>query len=166
MTRMLKIALTTVGKAVGAAGAVLLAAACASGGAYVAPPAEATAIRIESLLEADRAFAARAAEVGPSAAFADFMAADGKLLGAADEPIVGTEAIAALMASLPETAEISWTPLEAMVSASGEFGVTWGEYRLAAPGENGVLVEETGRYLTVWRKDEQGRWRGVLDIGT
>lgn len=150
-----------------AAGAGLLAAACAAGGgAYVAPSADATAIRVESLLEADRAFAARAQEVGPAAAFADFMAADGKLLGAAEEPVAGTEAIAALMGSLPENAEISWTPLEAMVSDSGEFGVTWGEYRLAAPGENGALVEETGRYLTVWRKDEQGRWRGVLDIGT
>jgi ketosteroid isomerase-like protein len=132
----------------------------------VAPSADATAIRIESLMEADRAFAARAAEVGASAAFSDFMAVDGKLLGAAEEPVVGTAAIAALMASLPENAEISWTPLEAMVSDSGEFGVTWGEYRLAAPGADGAVVEETGRYLTVWRKDEQGRWRGVLDIGT
>ncbi len=143
-------------------------AACGTAGrtAYVAPSEGVTEVRTESLLEADRAFAARAQDVGPAAAFADFMAEDGKLLGAADDPVEGTAAIFAVMVALPENAEMSWTPLEAIVSDSGEMGVTWGEYRLSAPGEGGAVIEESGRYLTVWRKDEQGRWRGVLDIGT
>jgi ketosteroid isomerase-like protein len=160
MTRMLTIAV--------AGGACLLAAACATGApsAYVAPSSDVTAIRVESLLEADRAFSARAREAGAAAAFSEFMAADGKLLGAAEDPVAGTEAIAALMASLPAGAELSWAPIEAVVADSGELGVTWGEYSLTVPGENGATIEETGRYLTVWRKDESGRWRGVYDIGT
>jgi ketosteroid isomerase-like protein len=104
--------------------------------------------------------------VGAAAAFSDFMAEDGKLLGAGEDPVVGTEAIVAVMSELPEGADINWTPVEALVSDSGELGITWGEYRLSVPGEDGAAVEETGRYLTVWRKDDQGRWRGVLDIGT
>jgi ketosteroid isomerase-like protein len=151
-----------------AGGLALLVAACEAGlrSAYVAPSAEVTAIRAESLLEADRAFAARAREVGAAAAFSEFMAPDGKLLGAGEDPVVGTEAIVAVMAALPADAEISWTPNEAFVADSGELGVTWGEYRLSLPGEGGEASVQAGRYVTVWRKDETGRWRGVIDIGT
>jgi ketosteroid isomerase-like protein len=146
----------------------LLAAACQTSlqSAYVAPSTEASAIRIASLLEADRAFSARAREVGAAAAFSEFMAEDGKLLGAGEDPVVGTEAIYSVMAALPAEAELSWEPIEGVVADSGELGVTWGEYRLTVPGDGGAAIEETGRYVTVWRKDEMGRWRGLLDIGT
>jgi ketosteroid isomerase-like protein len=154
---------------IAAAGAgVLLATACGAGprDAYVAPSSAVVEIRAESLLAADRAFAARAREVGAAEAFIDFMDADGKLLGAAEDPVVGSEAIFSVMAALPDEADISWSPVEAFVADSGELGVTWGTYRLFIPGPAGEAVEETGRYLTVWRKDENGRWRGILDIGT
>lgn len=160
MTAMLKAA---------AAGLVLVLAACATRGepsAYAPPAPEAQAVRVQSLLDADRAFAARAQTAGAAAAFADFMAEDGKLLGAAAEPVIGTAAIFEVMVALPENAEISWAPVEAVVAESGELGFTWGDYRLSAPGADGSTVVETGRYLTVWRKDAQGRWRGVIDIGT
>jgi ketosteroid isomerase-like protein len=160
MESMLKIA--------AAGGFALLLAACETGSrsAYEAPTSEVAQIRAQSLLEADRAFAAKARTDGAAAAFADFMAEDGKLLGAADEPVEGTQAIYDVMALLPDNAEIAWTPVEAVVADSGELGFTWGSYRLIAPGADGEMVVETGRYLTVWRRDAQGRWRGVLDIGT
>lgn len=142
----------------------LYVAACAQGRG--GPLGEAAMVRIESLLEADRAFAARALEVGAAAAFADFMAEDGKLLGAAAEPVEGAQAIYDVMAAMPAEAELSWTPVEAMVAESGELGFTWGSYRLAAPGPDGEMQVQNGRYLTVWRKDAQGRWRGAIDIGT
>lgn len=166
MTRMLR----TADRLLVAAALFAALAACGTrtGSAYLdvdAPP-EVAAIRAESLMEADRAFAARARDIGIAEAFVEFMDEDAKLLGAADEPVVGSEAIFAVMATLPDEADFEWSPTEAVVSDSGEMGVTWGVYRLAFPGEAGETIESTGRYLTVWRKDGDGRWRGVLDIGT
>jgi len=128
-------------------------------------PAE-QAISLDDLMRADRAFSSMAQTVGVAEAFAEYMDADGKVLGAGDAPAVGAEAIFALFAAFPDEALFSWSPVEGFVAASGDMGVTWGTYDLGFPDEDGNVVMDTGRYLTVWRRDEAGRWRGFLDIGT
>lgn len=120
----------------------------------------------EEVMAADRAFAEMARTVGVAEAFTTYMAADGKLLGAGPDPVVGTEAIFAVFAAFPEEADFTWSPVEAVVSADGDLAVTWGTYSVSFPGTDGEAEPETGRYMTVWRKDAEGRWRGVLDIGT
>jgi uncharacterized protein (TIGR02246 family) len=151
-----------------AAGLALLASACsiAARTDYVEKSAKVEAIRKDSLLGVDKAFAERAKAVGAAQAFRDFMAEDGKLLAGHGDPVTGSDAIFSLMATLPRGSTIDWTPVEALVAASGDLGVTWGEYKMSAPGKGGAVVEEKGRYVTVWRRDGRGRWRGVLDIGT
>lgn len=61
---------------------------------------------------------------------------------------------------------ISWTPDSAVVSQSGEFGYTFGTNAVTAPDSAGKLATHVGRYITVWRKGADGRWRCVMDYAT
>ena len=114
-----------------------------------------------SLLAADRAFAAMAQSEGHDAAWRAYMAPEAKLLSSDEPPVEGAAAIAEVMAALPEGAALNWSPQEAVVAHSGELGVTWGEYRLTIPDAE----PQTGRYMTVWRKDVRNEWRVILDFG-
>ena len=55
---------------------------------------------------------------------------------------------------------LQWSPDEAHVAAQGDLGVTSGRWMRLAGGSSAG-----GRYLTVWRRGEDGRgWRVLLDV--
>ena len=58
---------------------------------------------------------------------------------------------------------LTWEPLEALVAASGELGVTWGIYYFNALDELGAPYVAEGKYVYVWRNNN-GRWELILDI--
>jgi ketosteroid isomerase-like protein len=59
---------------------------------------------------------------------------------------------------------ITWKPIEAVVSASGDLGYTTGTNSFTFPDAQGRLMTSNGRYLTVWRREPGGRWRCVVDF--
>lgn len=60
--------------------------------------------------------------------------------------------------------ELTWDPNFASVG-SGNLGYTVGTYQMTRSGESGP-VTETGSYLTVWRRTEDGAWHVEADIGS
>jgi len=112
---------------------------------------------VDDLLAADTAFAARAGESGQHVAFAEYLAPDGILFR--PEAVVGQQWLAG---NEPATGRLEWWPSAAAVDCSGRLGVSTGPWRYsnAAGGESA-----TGHYLSVWRRDEDGQWRVVLDHG-
>ena len=54
---------------------------------------------------------------------------------------------------------LSWTPASAEVASSGDIGYTTGAYESSMGG-----VKETGKYVTVWRKQADGGWKVTNDI--
>jgi ketosteroid isomerase-like protein len=120
--------------------------------------------RVE-VLAVDREFAARAAQVGAAAAFREFMDPDeGRLIPRVGPPAVGEAAIYAMMGGdARDPGRLVWTPEEAFVAESGEFAATWGSARYIP--NDADAPERQGRYVTVWRKDDDGRWRGLIDLG-
>ena len=60
-----------------------------------------------------------------------------------------------------EDVSLDWEPLGGAVSASGDLAYTYGDYET----RNGDEVIARGRYVTVWRKGEDGVWRVLTDIG-
>jgi ketosteroid isomerase-like protein len=42
-------------------------------------------------------------------------------------------------------------------------GFTWGHYESNSKDAEGKPVKETGRYMTVWKKQSDGSWKVVLD---
>jgi Domain of unknown function (DUF4440) len=55
---------------------------------------------------------------------------------------------------------LSWTPVGADVSASGDLGYTYWTYEFRSAGEDGKPVLENGKYTSFWKKHKDGSWRG------
>ena len=61
---------------------------------------------------------------------------------------------------------LTWEPDKEEMAASGDLGYTYGRYRYRGNGPDGRPVVHNGKYVTIWRKEQDGRWRIVVDIGT
>ena len=141
---------------------IFLCLALLAGGARAQSGPAATANTVRA---ADQAFEARAQTVGAAQAFRDFMDPADGLQFAGGPPIRGAEAIYKAMGGPSKDAPgLQWTVVDAWGAASGDMGVTTGTWKLTAKGASAPMV--TGRYVTVWRKDAGGAWKGLIDIGT
>jgi ketosteroid isomerase-like protein len=60
---------------------------------------------------------------------------------------------------------LAWSPAGAQASGGGDFGFTYGVWEKTGKGPDGKLTVMKGKYLTVWRKNADGKWQVVADIG-
>ena len=120
----------------------------------------------DSLLNADRVLAARSHTIGFVAAYSEAMAPDARKFDAGVPTAVGRDSVLALMAKYPADLKIEWNPEEAVVANSGDLGYTWGHFIATYHDDKGKLTAERGRYLDVWRRQTDGQWRWIVDIGT
>jgi ketosteroid isomerase-like protein len=60
---------------------------------------------------------------------------------------------------------LDWSPKYAEVAKSGDMGYTWGTYNLAYKDENGEEQKSYGKYLNVWKKQTDGKWKVAVDMG-
>jgi len=65
----------------------------------------------------------------------------------------------------PWDVNLTWTPVKAEMAASGDLGYTFGNYVLKAKDKNGNPVVHYGKYATVWKKQKDGSWKVVMDMG-
>jgi len=110
------------------------------------------------VIAAERAFAARAAEVGVTASFLEFMADDAIVF--APGPVNAKAFYGARPKSKPPKEGgtlLSWWPNWAGLARSGDLGFTTGPAEM-----NG---KRSVNYFTVWKKQPDGRWRWVYDGG-
>jgi len=114
-----------------------------------------------SLVEADLAFSALAREAGAPEAFARQMLPDGKTFPAGEPPAVGPDAVRAAL----EGAGTQWWWAPEEVRVSGDLGVTWGVAAIGVTTPDGKADAVQTRYVSVWRRDPDGRWKLWLDIG-
>ena len=49
------------------------------------------------------------------------------------------------------------------IAAAGDFAYTYGSYRSRMMGEDGKLLVEPGKWLTIWQKQSDGSWRIKMD---
>ena len=118
-----------------------------------------------ALLERDRAWA-RAAATGNVDSIVSFWTEDARVLLPDHPAYVGTEAIRKMVTTslaIPGF-QISWTPENAIVSASGDLAYTYGTNSVTVPDSAGHPVTTEGRYVEVWRKEKSGEWRCSIDI--
>lgn len=135
-----------------------------AGGSAVA---QGNAAVVEAILQADRDFAALAAQTDIETAFATWMESeDGRLVRGTATPLRGEAEIRALFAGVPDGTLLHWEPLEGLAGSGDDFGVTWGVWELHPDGDRTTPPAGRGTYVTVWQRNADGNWRGVLDMGT
>jgi len=81
-------------------------------------------------------------------------------------PIVGKAIIKEKFFSSSDSGyTLTWKPLYADIAQSGELGYTYGVYEFKAMDPEGKPIIGTGTYVSIWKKDQLGNWKFVLDTG-
>jgi ketosteroid isomerase-like protein len=65
----------------------------------------------------------------------------------------------------PEGTTLTWMPVKAEMAASGDLGYTYGNYVYTAKNKEGKLVANYGKYTSIWKKQKDGQWKVVVDMG-
>ncbi len=115
---------------------------------------------IKEITAADKAFSDLSKKEGMRKAFIEYMENDGVLLRPNHPPIVGADAIDFLSQSVDTAYTLTWIPSAADVSQSGELGYSYGTYTLQM--SDTALY---GTYVSIWKKQDDGKWKFVLDSG-
>src|ERR1041385_5630384 len=112
-----------------------------------------------ALVEMEHAFAKAAATKGTRDAFIEFLADDGIIFQPG--PVNGKKF---WTARAPRKGWLSWEPEYADVSRAGDLGYTTGpwEFRPNGPEDKPVAF---GEYFTIWKRQNDGSWKAVLDRG-
>lgn len=116
--------------------------------------------RLDSLVASERAFAAASVEIGNRRAFLEYFADDAVMFR--PHPVPARD----YLQGRPDDASLlTWRPVFADISRSGDLGYTTGpwEYRADGPEDPRVIH---GHYVSVWKTQENGTWKVVIDVGT
>jgi ketosteroid isomerase-like protein len=115
----------------------------------------------EELLKVDGEFASLAKLSGAGKAYGSFVTAEVRVHRDGRLPILGATALRSFLAE--KMYSMSCEPIKADIAASDDFGYTYGRYELTYEGS-----QETrkGYYVRVWKRDEKGNWKIVLDTAT
>lgn len=118
-----------------------------------------------AIAKADRDFAALAKREGAAKAFRDSMdSSDGIIYGSGADPAIGAEAIYKKMGGdAPDDSTLEWQPQEVFAAKAGDMGVSRGRW-ISTPKAAGAKPV-SGSYVTVWRRNAAGQWKGLIDIG-
>lgn len=120
---------------------------------------------VAEILAADRAFANLCLEKGPTVAFQAYLAEEALIFRQAIAVPMSPNDAVALYAVFPDTLRMTWASEECFAASSGDLGYVWGYYTIEGTLLDDVPVAQQGRYVSIWRRQEDGNWKAVLDIG-
>lgn len=116
--------------------------------------------QLKEMVDTDNAFSAASEKNGMKKAFLEYIADDAVLLRPGFFPIVEGDVIKFLNAQEDTSFTMTWEPKGGDIASSGDMGYTYGVYKVATADT--TLM---GTYLNVWRKQEDGKWKFVIDTG-
>jgi ketosteroid isomerase-like protein len=117
----------------------------------------------DDLIKVDKEFSALSLEKGMKFAFLEYAADSAVLLQRNVMPMVGKKVISDAFESFSDAGfTLSWEPLYADMSQSGDLGYTYGIYTSFIKADSSVTK---GKYVTIWKKQADGSWKFVLDGG-
>lgn len=114
------------------------------------------------LMQTDKAFSDMSVAKGMKAAFIEYIDSNGVLLKPNHLPIVGAQAIDYLIQEDDSDYTLNWQPQNAFVSRSGDLGYTYGVYAMHPKNIDTVFY---GTYVSIWKRQSDGKWKFVLDTG-
>jgi ketosteroid isomerase-like protein len=119
-----------------------------------------------TLMETDRAFNRATAARGIDG-WVEFAAEDAAFMPDGVDFVRGKEAIRKFYSQMfsRKGFALTWEPIEAFVAASGDLGYTLGRWKSRSINPEGKTVTGQGKYLTIWKKQKDGSWKAVVDVG-
>jgi ketosteroid isomerase-like protein len=99
-------------------------------------------------------------------AFLAYVSTSASMLPPNEPAVTGTDAIRTWASRMFATPGFSvrWKATVVDVAASADLGYTRGSYEMRMPGPNGLTLDDSGKYVTIWRLESDGKWRVVVDI--
>ena len=140
---------------------LILGSPLLTGCASPPPPVDLAAAKA-ALMDADQAWSRTPPDPN---AFVSFVAQGAHFLAPEGPAAVGKESIRQTigpMFSAPGLV-LKWKASDANVSASGDLGYTIGTFTLSMDDADGNPVSREGKYVTIWRKQEDGSWKVEVD---
>jgi len=119
-----------------------------------------------ALLRTDKEFSDAAQKTSVAEAFLRYADENATMLPAGEDAATGLDAIKQQFDDYPKGATLVWKPVKAEVAQSGDLGYTIGTYETRGPGPDGRFVTRYGKYCSVWKKQKDGGWKWVVDVGT
>ncbi len=120
---------------------------------------------VETLKQLEADFMKTAAEKA-SAGYMSYYADDAVEVPDGSALIQGKAEIAKTMGFLDDkNNHLTWAPSGAGISAGGDLGYTYGNYEFHAMGKDGKPVVQHGKYTSIWKLQNDGTWKVVLDMG-
>ncbi len=116
------------------------------------------------LLKTDIEFSQASERDGAAEAFYAYLTDDAMQMPQGGEPVYGREKIREEMSS-GVNITLTWKPQKAEVARSGDLGWTWGTYVAKWQDEGDAQHESHGKYLNIWKKQEDGAWKVAVDMG-
>ncbi|THH35614.1 YybH family protein [Neolewinella litorea] len=119
----------------------------------------------EQLMQASRDWsnAAQARDVEKTL---EFWAEDALVITAGQPDMQGREAIRGMIEGsfADPNFSISWEPVSAKISESGDMGYLIEDSRMTMADSTGSPVVQEFRSVTIWKKQADGSWKNVVDV--
>jgi ketosteroid isomerase-like protein len=111
-----------------------------------------------ALVDLDRQFLKTSESLGIVESYLRYFGSEARLHRDGLLPMTERAAIRAYLSS--QISRLFWTPIKSDIAQSADLGYTYGSYELKFAGTNKT---EKGYYVRVWKRDDRGNWKLVLD---
>ncbi len=129
-------------------------------------PQTTTELNLKTLRQTELDFAKAFADRNV-ARFAGFVAEDARFTGSG-KLREGKAAIVEQWTRMMQNPDLTltWSPDLAEVSQAGDLGFTSGPYEATVKLKDGNIAHERGRFASVWRRQPDGSYQIIFDIGS
>ena len=119
----------------------------------------------DSLMNAEKSFAAEAQQIGLGPAFKKYGSPDAINLGGPNAQTFfwGNDEISTAVGQNepPAGSSVNWAPEKAIIAVTGDFGVTIGYITPNKPAADGKTPPQP--FFTIWKKDANGVWKYIAE---
>ena len=115
---------------------------------------------VEMLFALDKEFMEYRIAHGTYAAFAKYLAPEAVTLPPGAQPKRGLDAVLRDASDQPNTT-VTWAPEAGGID--NNLGYTWGLFSINTTQDDGSITKQHGKYTTVWRKQESGEWKAIIE---
>lgn len=130
------------------------------------PPTARIPVDMQTLRQTEEDFAKAFADRNVTR-FAEFVADDARFTSAG-KLREGKAAIVESWTRMMQNPDLTltWSPDIVQLSQAGDLGFTSGPYEVAVKLKDGTIARERGRFASVWRRQPNGAYQIIFDIGS